>query len=83
MEDLPATKTDVRERAEPPKKHRWIYLVRAGALSDFDGVFLPDFGTQHLPANYLSDNSCEIPIASKSSAKVAAPGAATFEPMYV
>ena len=53
------------------------------ALSDFDGVFLPDFGTQHLPANYLSDNSCEIPIVMKSSAKVAAPGAATFEPMYV
>ena len=53
------------------------------ALSDFDGVFLPDFGTQHPPANYLSDNSCEIPIASKSSAKVSAESAATFEPMYV
>ena len=53
------------------------------ALFNFDGVFLPDFGTQHLPANYLSDNSCEIPIVMTSSAKVAAAAAATFAPMYV
>ena len=45
--------------------------------------FYPILVRSTLPANYLSDNSCEIPIVMKSSAKVAAESAATFEPMYV
>jgi hypothetical protein len=56
-------------------------MIRMRALSDFDGVFLPDFGTQHPPANYLSRYARWSSIVMKSSAKDAGPVAASFEPM--
>ena len=53
------------------------------ALSDFDGDFLADLGTQHPPAEICPDNSSLGPIALKIGLKVAAESAASFEPMYV
>ena len=53
------------------------------ALSDFDGDFLPDLGTQHPPAEICPDNSSLGPIALKIGLKVAGPCPASFEPMYV
>ena len=55
------------------------FLIGLGALSDFDGDFLPDLGTQHPPANYCARNSSLSPIALKIGSKDAGP----FEPMYV
>ena len=42
-----------------------------GALSDFDGDFLPDFGTEDSPADYCARNSSLSPIALKIGLKVA------------
>ena len=57
--------------------------MSCGALSDFDGDFLPDLGTQHPPADYCARNSSLGPIALKIGLKVVGPGPASFEPMYV
>ena len=53
------------------------------ALSDFDGDFLPDLGTQHHPAEVCPDNSSLSLIAVKIGLKVVAGTDASFEPMYV
>ena len=53
------------------------------ALSDFDGDFLPEFGTEDSPADYCPDNSSLSPIALKIGLKVAGAAPASFEPMYV
>ena len=47
------------------------FFIRA--LSDFDGDFLPDLGTQHPPAEICPDNSSLSPIALKIGLKVAGP----------
>ena len=60
--------------------HMYIHVR---ALSDFDGDFLPDFGTEDSPADYCARNSSLSPIALKIGLKVAGPGPASFEPMYV
>ena len=63
----------------------YVYMVyiHIRALSDFDGDFLPDLGTQHPPAEICPDNSSLGPIALKIGLKVAAESAASFEPMYM
>ena len=53
------------------------------AVSDFDGDFLPDFGTEDSPADYCARNSSLSPIALKIGLKVADAASASFEPMYV
>ena len=53
------------------------------ALSDFDGDFFPDFGTEDSPADYCARNSSLSPIALKIGLKVAGESPASFEPMYV
>ena len=53
------------------------------APSDFDGDFLPDFGTEDSPADYCARNSSLSPIALKIGLKVAGESPASFEPMYV
>ena len=58
-------------------------MCYVGALSDFDGDFLPDFGTEDSPADYCARNSSLSPIALKIGLKVAAESAASFEPMYM
>ena len=57
--------------------------VKLRALSDFDGDFLADLGTQHPPAEICPDNSSLSPIALKIGLKVAGAAPASFEPMYV
>ena len=59
------------------------YMIRVRALSDFDGDFAPEFGTEDSPADYCARNSSLSPIALKIGLKVAAESAASFEPMYV
>ena len=59
------------------------------ALSDFDGDFAPEFGTEDSPAEICPDNSSLSPIALKIGLKVAGhlkiagQCPASFEPMYV
>ena len=60
-----------------------VHVQVCRALSDFDGDFLPDLGTQHPPADYCARNSSLGPIFLKIGLKVAAESAASFEPMYV
>ena len=52
------------------------------ALSDFDGDFLPDFGTEDSPADYCARNSSLSPNHTYIGSKDAAPGAATFKPIF-
>ena len=44
--------------------------VCSWALSDFDGDFLPEFGTEDSPADYCARNSSLSPIALKIGLKV-------------
>ena len=53
------------------------------ALSDFDGDFAPEFGTEDSPAEICPDNSSLSPIALKIGLKVAGESPASFEPIYV
>ena len=53
------------------------------ALSDFDGDFAPEFGTEDSPADYCARNSSLSPVALKIGLKDAGPGPASFEPMNV
>ena len=50
-----------------------VHILYTRALSDFDGDFLPDLGTQHPPADYCARNSSLGPIALKIGLKVAGP----------
>ena len=61
--------------------HVVVYVCRAS--SDFDGDFAPEFGTEDSPADYCARNSSLSPIALKIGLKVAGPGPASFEHMYV
>ena len=53
------------------------------ALSDFDGDFSRDFGTEDSPADYCPRFATWSRIALKIGLKDAGPGPASFEPMYV
>ena len=57
--------------------------IHVWALSDFDGDFLPDLGTQHPPAEICPDNSSLSPIALKIGLNVVEESAASFELMYM
>ena len=59
----------------------YIHVKSCRALSDFDGDFLPDFGTEDSPADYCARNSSLSPIALKIGLKVAGESPASFEPM--
>ena len=56
--------------------------ISVRALSDFDGDFLPDLGTQQPPAEICPDNSSLSPHHTYIGSKDAAPGAATFKPIF-
>ena len=44
-------------------------LLVCRALSDFDGDFAPEFGTEDSPADYCARNSSLSPIALKIGSK--------------
>ena len=57
----------------PSPSYSFTRYIILRALSDFDGDFLPDLGTQHPPAEICPDNSSLSPIALKIGLKVAGP----------
>ena len=63
--------------------YMYMWCMTFRALSDFDGDFAPEFGTEDSPADYCARNSSLSPIALKIGLKVARPSPASFEPMYV
>jgi len=80
-----AEKTKIARTTTCTRTHFYMtYIpVHERALSDFDGDFLPDLGTQHPPAEICPDNSSLSPIALKIGLKSCGLGPASFEPMYV
>ena len=48
-----------------------MHIYTSRALSNFDGDFAPEFGTEDSPADYCPDNSSLSPIALKIGLKVA------------
>ena len=59
------------------------YMCTRRALSDFDGDFAPEFGTEDSPAEICPDNSSLSPIALKIGLKVAGTVPASFEPTFM
>ena len=57
--------------------------MNVGASSDFDGDYLRFCRTNDSPADNCQRFATWNPIVLKIGLKVAAPGAASFEPMYV
>ena len=63
--------------------YMWYMYMYVRALSDFDGDYAPEIGTEDPLRTSCRRTSSQNPIALKIGLKVAAESAATFKPMYV
>ena len=64
--------------------HMYVYffMFMLGALSDFDGDYAPEIGTEDPLRTSCRRTSSQNPIALKIGLKVAADSAATFKPIF-